>query len=60
MTRDYVPRSTTSVFAALDIATGSVIAQHYRQHHHQEFLRFLKQRHGAAQASSVSGRGKFL
>ncbi|AJC57004.1 transposase [Streptomyces sp. 769] len=29
-------------FAALDITSGAVIAQHYRRHRHQEFLRFLK------------------
>jgi transposase len=33
---------TTSLFAAYDLASGSVIAQHYRRHRHQEFLRFLK------------------
>ena len=42
MTHDYVRHGTTSLFAALDLATGSVIAQHYRRHRHQEFLRFLK------------------
>jgi transposase len=42
MTHDYVRHGTTSLFAALDITSGSVIAQHYRQHRHQEFLRFLK------------------
>jgi len=42
MTHDYVRNGTTSLFAALDVATGSVIAQHYRRHRHQEFLRFLK------------------
>jgi hypothetical protein len=31
-----------SLFAAFDLASGSVIAQHYRRHRHQEFLRFLK------------------
>lgn len=36
-----VRRGTTSLFAALDIASGSVIAAHYRRHRHQEFLRFL-------------------
>ncbi|MFI6086061.1 IS630 family transposase [Streptomyces sp. NPDC051217] len=41
MTHDYVRHGTTSLFAALDIASGPVIAQHYR-HRHQEFLRFLK------------------
>ncbi|MBU7596597.1 IS630 family transposase [Streptomyces sp. P38-E01] len=42
MTHDYVRHGTTSLFAALDIASGSVIAQHYRRHRQQEFLRFLK------------------
>jgi transposase len=42
LTHDYVRHGTTSLFAALDIASGSVIAQHYRRHRHQEFLRFLK------------------
>jgi transposase len=39
---DYVRHGTTSLFAAYDLASGSVIAQHYRRHRHQEFLRFLK------------------
>ena len=42
MTHDYVRNGTTSLFAAFDLASGSVIAQHYRRHRHQEFLRFLK------------------
>jgi transposase len=42
MTHDYVRHGTTSLFAAFDLASGSVIAQHYRRHRHQEFLRFLK------------------
>jgi transposase len=41
-THDYVRNGTTSLFAALEVASGSVIAQPYRQHRHQEFLRFLK------------------
>jgi transposase len=41
-THDYVRNGTTSLFAAFDLASGPVIAQHYRQHRHQEFLRFLK------------------
>ena len=39
MTHDYVRHGTTSLFAAFDIAGGSVIAQHDRRHRHQEFLR---------------------
>jgi transposase len=42
MTHDYVRHGTASLFAALDVASGPVIAQHYRRHRHQEFLRFLK------------------
>jgi transposase len=42
MTHDYVRHGTTSLFAAFDIGSGSVIAHHYRRHRHQEFLRFLK------------------
>jgi transposase len=42
MTHDYVRNGTTSLFAALDVATGPVIARHCRRHRHQEFLRFLK------------------
>jgi transposase len=41
-THDYVRNGTTSLFAAFDLASGSVIAQSYRRHRHQEFLRFLK------------------
>ncbi len=40
-THDYVRHGTTSLFAALDVATGNVIGQCHRQHRHQEFLRFL-------------------
>jgi hypothetical protein len=42
MTHDYVRHGTTSLFAAFDISSSLVIAQHYRRHRHQEFLRFLK------------------
>jgi transposase len=42
MTHDYARNGTTSLFAAFDLASGSVIAQPYRRHRHQEFLRFLK------------------
>jgi transposase len=42
MTHDYVRNGTTSLFAAYDVGSGSVIAQSYRRHRHQEFLRFLK------------------
>jgi transposase len=42
MTHDYVRNGTTSLFAAFELSSGSVIAQSYRRHRHQEFLRFLK------------------
>jgi transposase len=42
MSHDYIRHGTTSLFAAFDISSGSVIASHYRRHRHQEFLRFLK------------------
>jgi transposase len=41
-THDYVRHGTTSLFAALDVATGKVIGQHHRRHRHQEFFRFLR------------------
>jgi hypothetical protein len=42
MTHTCVRNGTTSLFAALDPTSGSMIAHHYRRHRHQEFLRFLK------------------
>lgn len=39
---DYVRHGTTSLFAALDVATGQVMGECHRQHRHQEFLKFLK------------------
>ena len=48
---DYVRNGTTSLFAALDVATGHVIASHHRQHRHQEFLKFLKTIDAATPAS---------
>lgn len=42
-THDYYRHGTTSLFAALDIATGKVIGSCHAQHRHQEFLKFLNQ-----------------
>jgi transposase len=39
---DYVRNGTTSLFAALDMASGKVISAMHRRHRHQEFLQFLK------------------
>ncbi len=41
-THDYVRHGTTSLFAALDVATGRVIGSCHRRHRHQEFLKFLR------------------
>ena len=42
-THDYVRHGTTTLFAALEVATGKVTDACYQRHRHQEFLRFLKQ-----------------
>jgi transposase len=42
-THDYVRNGTTSLFAALNVATGEVIGQCHRRHRHQEFLKFLNE-----------------
>jgi transposase len=39
---DYVRHGTTSLFAALELATGTVISSLKRRHRHQEFLAFLR------------------
>ena len=41
-THDYERHGTTSLFAALDIATGEVIGQLHRRHRSDEFLKFLR------------------
>jgi len=42
LTHDYERHGTTTLFAALDIANGEVIAECKRRHRHQEYLSFLK------------------
>jgi transposase len=42
-THDYVRNGTTTLFAALDVATGRIEQTCLPRHRHQEFLRFLKQ-----------------
>jgi transposase len=42
-THDYVRHGTTTLFAALEVATGRVEQACLPRHRHQEFLRFLKQ-----------------
>ena len=41
-THDYVRHGTTTLFAALEIATGKVTGLCQQRHRHQEFLAFLK------------------
>src|SRR3954470_9069257 len=38
---DYERHGVTSLFAAMDDASGVTISNCYRRHRHQEFLRFL-------------------
>jgi transposase len=40
-THDYMRHGTTTLFAALDIATGKVIGEFHRRHRAKEFLQFL-------------------
>lgn len=40
-THDYKRHGTTTLFAALDTASGSVIGKCYKKHRHQEFINFL-------------------
>jgi transposase len=42
VTPGYIRHGTTTLFAALDVASGAVLAQCQRRHRHQEFLRFLE------------------
>src|SRR5271165_7138076 len=42
VTHDYVRHGTTTLFAALDIATGTVFTECKPRHRHQEFLSFLR------------------
>jgi len=49
-THDYIRHGTTSLFAALEVATGQVIGQCQRRHRAQEFLKFLEKVDGQLQA----------
>lgn len=42
VTHDYKRHGTTTLFAALEIASGRVLTQCKPRHRHQEFLQFLK------------------
>ena len=41
-THDYSRHGTTTLFAALDVATGKVIGELHRRHRAKEFLQFLR------------------
>ena len=57
MTHDYKRHGTTTLFAALNIATGEVIGKTYRKHRHQEVLRFLREvEKGRAEGTGDSHR----
>ena len=43
VTHDYRRHGTTTLFAALDTAKGTVIARCRQRHRHQEYLDFLRQ-----------------
>lgn len=40
-THDYARHGTTTLFAALNVASGEVLKRCQKQHRHQEYLRFL-------------------
>jgi transposase len=42
ITHDYVRHGTTTLFAALEVANGTVLTQCKPRHRHQEFLAFLR------------------
>ena len=42
MTHDYKRHGTTTLFAALDVATGALLNECMPRHRHQEFLKFLR------------------
>jgi len=42
ITHDYKRNGTSTLFAALEVATGSVTGACYQKHTHKEFLKFIK------------------
>ena len=42
LTHDYKRQGTTTLFAALNVLTGTVIGECHGRHRHQEFLKFLR------------------
>ena len=58
VTHDYVRRGTTTLFAALDIATGAVFTECKPRHRHQEFLSFLRRLDAAIPEQLAVHRGQ--
>jgi len=52
MTHDYKRHGTTTLFAALNVLEGTVLARCMQRHRHQEFIRFLN----AVEASVPPGK----
>jgi transposase len=46
-THDYTRHGTTSLFAALNVATGAVVGKCHRRHRSQEFVKFLDHVNGS-------------
>ncbi len=46
-THDYTRHGTTSLFAALNVATGAVVGRCHRRHRSQEFVKFLDHVHAS-------------
>lgn len=42
VTHNYIRHGTTTLFAALDVASGEVLTQCKKRHRHQEYLSFLR------------------
>jgi transposase len=53
-THSYVRHGTTSLFAALDVASGFVIGKCYKRHRAAEFLNFLKEIDAQVPEGSIS------
>ncbi len=43
MTHDYKRNGTTTLFAALNMADGTIVGKCMKRHRHQEYLKFLRQ-----------------
>ena len=42
LTHDYKRHGTTTLFAAIDVLSGTIISQCVKRHRHQEWMKFLK------------------